>query len=495
MVEGFGDEVLVFILLVVIIVGLGLAWMSTNVVDPPELAAHVNPNGAVDNTLDFPGSIEDDLERIASEIEDEAEAVENEVSVLTLQRAAFLQSLTGRSESGDEDEDFEDEEEEDGLTPEDSPAPIQESIPTFEFPCPHEVSDSDTPQLRRRLVNPSNLSDESIVTTSEPAWTPSPSPNLSLNASPSPDSQLDSPIIPKSNACSISSSSCNASTSISTLPPTTSTTTVASNIQRIAPTIDVIPRQSRSCGNQGGQPGPPVAGQLGAPVAGQSGQPVGGQPGQLVGGQPGQPVGGQPGQLSGQLDQPISGQTVEAQSAQVQSSDGHMVVRIKFLNDVIREMRVKATDTIRDFKAKFFAEELATSSRVRLIFNGQLLADHRSFADYGIINNTVVHCILTRDAGGDGDGRQGTPPILNEDVMLPEFDLTRLVFPLVAVILSCVWYFRVQYRQFFNATSSIALLFLTLLFFFFVFTSLRNRAIINNNVGNDNLRRPQAAAH
>ena len=30
--------------------------------------------------------------------------------------------------------------------------------------------------------------------------------------------------------------------------------------------------------------------------------------------------------------------------------DGHMTVRIKFINDVIREMRVKSTDTIRDFK-------------------------------------------------------------------------------------------------------------------------------------------------
>jgi len=172
-----------------------------------------------------------------------------------------------------------------------------------------------------------------------------------------------------------------------------------------------------------------------------------------------------------------------------------MTVRIKFLNDVIREMRVKSTDTIRDFKATFFAEELAAFNRVRLIFNGQMLSDHLSFGHYNITNNTVIHCLISR-GGGNGNGPNNG--VNNEDaatagggrgggddvVIMQELDLSRLVFPLVAVILSCVWYFRVQYRQLFNATSSLALLFLTGVFFFFVFTSLRNRAAVNN--GNNN---------
>jgi len=177
-----------------------------------------------------------------------------------------------------------------------------------------------------------------------------------------------------------------------------------------------------------------------------------------------------------------------------------MTVRIKFLNDVIREMRVKSTDTIRDFKATFFAEELAAFNRVRLIFNGQMLSDHLSFGHYNITNNTVIHCLISRGGGG-GNGNGPNNGVGNEDaatagggrggdgggddvVIMQELDLSRLVFPLVAVILSCVWYFRVQYRQLFNATSSLALLFLTGVFFFFVFTSLRNRAAVNN--GNNN---------
>jgi len=173
-----------------------------------------------------------------------------------------------------------------------------------------------------------------------------------------------------------------------------------------------------------------------------------------------------------------------------------MTVRIKFINDVIREMRVKSTDTIRDFKATFFAEELAALNRVRFIFNGQMLSDHLSFGDYNITNNTVIHCLVSRAGSGSGGSGGGTEDVNGvgnggggggEDVIIQELDLSRLVFPLVAVILSCVWYFRVQYRQLFNATSSAALLLLTGIFFFAVFTSLRNRAAVaNNNVNNNN---------
>jgi len=185
-----------------------------------------------------------------------------------------------------------------------------------------------------------------------------------------------------------------------------------------------------------------------------------------------------------------------------------MTVRIKFLNDVIREMRVKSTDTIRDFKAAFFAEELASLNCVRLIFNGQMLSDHLSFGHYNITNNTVIHCLISHGGGGAAGGNNNNSPhnnnaeegvrgrgaVANDDELIQELDLSRLVFPLLAVILSCVWYFRVQYRQFFNATSSVALLFLTGLFFFFVFTSLRNRtaaaaaaAVVVNNNNNENV--------
>ena len=123
-----------------------------------------------------------------------------------------------------------------------------------------------------------------------------------------------------------------------------------------------------------------------------------------------------------------------------------------------------------------------------------MLSDHLSFGHYNITNNTVIHCLISRGVGntgngsgaGDnggvagGDGRVGAA----DDIIIQELDLSRMVFPLVAIILSCVWYFRVQYRQLFNATSSAALLLLTGIFFFFVFTSLRNR-VSNHGVANN----------
>lgn len=403
LIEGVGDELTICLILTLVLLALIVAWKSTYVRDPPELEIHTQSDGLVSQNLDFPGSIEEDLERIANEIEEEAEAVENELSVLTLQRTAFLQSLTtgerppGLNDNDDElDEDFVTEPQ-NGSESTAETTRDTEPIPTFEFPCPHE---------------PSLAQDSSSL---------------------------------------LSSDTTQSSNSLSAQSP--ETTLRHRNLPNAIRPAEEGHREELT----------PVSS---TPVTCSVAPPVVSTPGAT-------PI-------------PIT-------------IDGHMTVRVKFLNDVIRETRVKTTDTIRDFKAQHFAEEMATRSRVRLIYNGQLLADHQCFGHYNITNNTVIHCLISRSSPGAAAGGRGEGAVdagshggdgvnaAPENVIIQELDLSRLVFPLVAVILSCVWYFRVQYRQFFNATSSIALLFLTIVFFFFVFTSLRNRTHVNNLANINNL--------
>jgi len=468
LIEGIGDELVVAAFVILCTLLFIFAWMSTFVHDPPEIADHVTPGGVVSQNLDFPGSIEDDLERIANEIEEEAEAVENEISVLTLQRTAFLQTLTNPGESetspdGDNDDDeVEDDDDDyetiDGDSGPSSPADNSpsgdtgESIPTFEFPCPHDdeafavASPSLSPPPPSSSLSAGDADDSGVIL----------SP-VSLHSSPS--------ALSRDNSLPACTPSAIVSTALTTTSPTTTTTTTSSS-------SSALPASSPSSSASPGISSRPET-YVRRRAARNS-------------------VNGDAAGNSSALSPPDA----SGAPASASSSDGHMTVRIKFINDVIREMRVKSTDTIRDFKATFFAEELAALNRVRFIFNGQMLSDHLSFGDYNITNNTVIHCLVSRagsGSGGSGGGAEDVNGVGNggggggEDVIIQELDLSRLVFPLVAVILSCVWYFRVQYRQLFNATSSAALLLLTGIFFFAVFTSLRNRAAVaNNNVNNNN---------
>ena len=56
LIEGIGDELVMAAFILACLVLFALAWMSTFVHDPPEIADHVTPSGLVSQNLDFPGS-------------------------------------------------------------------------------------------------------------------------------------------------------------------------------------------------------------------------------------------------------------------------------------------------------------------------------------------------------------------------------------------------------------------------------------------------------
>ena len=99
-----------------------------------------------------------------------------------------------------------------------------------------------------------------------------------------------------------------------------------------------------------------------------------------------------------------------------------------------------------------FATELQSGQMVRFISNGQLLSDDsRTLASYGITNQHVIHCQISRSAARPPQGRN--QPEAREG----DFDVGRYMVPLFALILALVWYLRFQYRYMFNATSTLSL--------------------------------------
>ena len=96
---------------------------------------------------------------------------------------------------------------------------------------------------------------------------------------------------------------------------------------------------------------------------------------------------------------------------------------------------------------------------VRLIHNGrELRPDTSSLAAYNVDDLSVVHCLVTRSTRN----AQQT----QNDAELTDLDLSNLMLPLFTLILALIWYCRIVYRNFFNAMSTLALLGITVLYFF-----------------------------
>ena len=117
---------------------------------------------------------------------------------------------------------------------------------------------------------------------------------------------------------------------------------------------------------------------------------------------------------------------------------------------------------------KHFPDELSESKLVRFIFNGQdLRNDNSTLQACNIIDNSVVHCLITQPR------EQPTHSRNQEDDGL--FDVGIFMFPLFGLLLGIVWYLRFMYRQFFNVTSTLTLGGITFLYLAAFMSSLRGR--------------------
>ncbi|XP_070548782.1 transmembrane and ubiquitin-like domain-containing protein 1 [Ptychodera flava] len=144
----------------------------------------------------------------------------------------------------------------------------------------------------------------------------------------------------------------------------------------------------------------------------------------------------------------------------------HIRIRLKFLNESERMVFARPQDTLGQFRREKFAQEILAGRTVRFIFNGHLLReDNQRLLDFNISDNSVLHCHISHGTSAPAEPAE----LQNVDI-----DLGRFMVPLFGFILLSVWYLRWQYRYMFNATSTIALIAVSLLFVLAVLAAWRS---------------------
>ncbi|XP_061837298.1 transmembrane and ubiquitin-like domain-containing protein 2 [Nerophis lumbriciformis] len=150
-------------------------------------------------------------------------------------------------------------------------------------------------------------------------------------------------------------------------------------------------------------------------------------------------------------------------------------LRLKFLNDTEEVAVVQPHDTVAHLKSKYFC---GREHQIKLIYQGQLLQDpKRTLLSLNITHNSVIHCHVSQalhDAGPEAGSQSGAGPGVGAvsagwRAAGVAVSTGSLVVPVFVVILAVVWYFRINYRQFFTAPATISLVGVTVFFSFLIF--------------------------
>ncbi|KAM8814250.1 transmembrane and ubiquitin-like domain-containing protein 2 isoform 4-T6 [Rhynchonycteris naso] len=142
-------------------------------------------------------------------------------------------------------------------------------------------------------------------------------------------------------------------------------------------------------------------------------------------------------------------------------------VRLKFLNDTEELAVARPEDTVGTLKSKYFPGQ---ESQMKLIYQGRLLQDPaRTLRSLNITNNCVIHCHRSPPGSAvPGPSASLTPSSATEPPSLG-VSVGTLMVPVFVVLLGVVWYFRINYRQFFTAPATVSLVGVTVFFSFLVF--------------------------
>ncbi|XP_068433926.1 transmembrane and ubiquitin-like domain-containing protein 2 [Clinocottus analis] len=151
-------------------------------------------------------------------------------------------------------------------------------------------------------------------------------------------------------------------------------------------------------------------------------------------------------------------------------------VRLKYLNDTEEVAVVEPQDTVGVLKSKYFS---GREHQIKLIYQGHLLQDSKkTLLSLNITHNSVIHCHISQvlhettpeegaqSGAGVGVGSGVSGGFRAAGVAI---STSSLVVPVFVVILAVVWYFRINYRQFFTAPATISLVGVTVFFSFLIF--------------------------
>lgn len=105
--------------------------------------------------------------------------------------------------------------------------------------------------------------------------------------------------------------------------------------------------------------------------------------------------------------------TIETNADQVDedlSPEDPWKIKIKYLNDDMKVVEAKPSQTLGEFKRRNFAKELHANKLVRLVFNGKVLQpDGASLRSCALFENCVVHCLVHNMPPGGGQRTQQQP--------------------------------------------------------------------------------------
>uniref|UniRef100_A0A2K6GYY5 Transmembrane and ubiquitin like domain containing 2 n=1 Tax=Propithecus coquereli TaxID=379532 RepID=A0A2K6GYY5_PROCO len=147
-------------------------------------------------------------------------------------------------------------------------------------------------------------------------------------------------------------------------------------------------------------------------------------------------------------------------------SPGLINVRLKFLNDTEELAVARPEDTVGTLKSKYFPGQ---ESQMKLIYQGRLLQDPaRTLRSLNITDNCVIHCHRSPPGSAVPGPSASLAPSATEPPSLG-VNVGSLMVPVFVVLLGVVWYFRINYRQFFTAPATVSLVGVTVFFSFLVF--------------------------
>nr|XP_020461194.1 transmembrane and ubiquitin-like domain-containing protein 2 [Monopterus albus]XP_020461196.1 transmembrane and ubiquitin-like domain-containing protein 2 [Monopterus albus] len=151
-------------------------------------------------------------------------------------------------------------------------------------------------------------------------------------------------------------------------------------------------------------------------------------------------------------------------------------VRLKFLNDTEEVAVVEPLDTVGVLKSKYFS---GREHQIKLIYQGQLLQDPgKTLLSLNITHNSVIHCHISQ-ALHEASPEDGVQPGAGAGVGSGfsggfraagvAISTSSLVVPVFVLVLAVVWYFRINYRQFFTAPATVSLVGVTVFFSLLIF--------------------------
>ena len=128
------------------------------------------------------------------------------------------------------------------------------------------------------------------------------------------------------------------------------------------------------------------------------------------------------------------------------------------------------------FPSKYFS---GREHQTKLIYQGQLLQDpKKTLLSLNITHNSVIHCHISQvlleadpEEGDESGAAAGVSSGVSGGFRAAgvAISTSSLVVPVFVVILAVVWYFRINYRQFFTAPATISLVGVTVFFSFLIF--------------------------